>query len=128
MFSDTNHKTEDSAYAIENKNDEPKDTYFTGKLDSKTPTDVCREGQTLNIIQETATVQRDQKNSDDSCIRNFKTLAIKGREPENDQSASSCPSVITGDTAAMATIKEPTACIVQTGISDMYTVGAVRPF
>lgn len=128
MFSKPTLKTADSAFAaLENKNDEPKQLNFTGTLDPEKPKEVCKEGRAFEIIQETATIQRDEKNNDDSRIGDSMELAIKTRETENDQGDSSRPSVSTEDSAAMKTNNERTPSnddldmhTPQTGISDAY--------
>ena len=126
MFSKTMLITADSAIPIENKNDQPEHAYFTGTSDPGKLKEVCKEGQTFEVIQETATNQRDEKNSDDSRITDAKKFVIKAKDTENDQR--SCPSVTTEDNATVTTNNEPTPpnddldmYAPQTGISDVYT-------
>ena len=126
MFSKTMLITAASAIPIENKNDQPEHAYFTGTSDPGKLKEVCKEGQTFEVIQETVTNQRDEKNSNDSRVTDAKKLLIKAKDTENDQR--SCPSVTTQDNATVTTNNEPTPpnddldmYAPQTGISDVYT-------
>ncbi|XP_078364796.1 uncharacterized protein LOC144649210 isoform X2 [Oculina patagonica] len=106
MLSTPTLKTADSAFTIEIKNDEPKQAYFTGTLGPEKPKEVCKKGRTFEVIQETVTVQRDEMDTDDSRISDSKELAIKAKEPENDQEDTSPPLATTVDNNAMTTNNE----------------------
>ena len=128
MFIKTTLKTADSALIpIEIKNNQPEHTYFTGKLDPEKPKEVYKGGRTFEVMQGAATIQRDEKNNDDNCITDSKKLAIKAKEPKNDQRDLSCR---TED--GVTTNKERTPSndvldmhTLQTGISGVYN-GIIR--
>ena len=102
-----------SQITAKKENDEPENTYFTGKY-PKTK-DVIKEGGSVEVIQETAAVVRDKRSTDDSCSNDS---MIKAEEPENDQGDLSWPSVTEEGAVAMTTDNEPTP---SNGDVDMYT-------
>ena len=88
----------DSTLIIGNRNDQPENAYFTGRLGSKTPNEVFKEGQNFEVIQETA-----------KALHNEKSDSI---EPENPQDDLLSSSLTTEDTVAVDMLTH------QTGISN----------
>ena len=118
-------KAAENAFAIDDTNDEPKNAYATGKLNPKTPEEVFKERRAVEAIQETAAVQHDEMNTDDSCISTAKKVVIKAMEQKNDQRDLSYPSVTTEDTAKLSPPNDHLDMhaldALPTGISNVYT-------
>ena len=100
MLSQTKPKT-DNIVVIDSTKDELEETNFTGQLSPKSPNEVFKDGQTLEVIQETSKIFRDENSTVDSYISDSMKLLTKPKESENGQGdlLSSLPT--TEDTVAM---------------------------
>lgn len=106
MFTQTTPKT-DSIVVTDNINDEPENTHFSGQLNPKSPTEVFKDGQTLEVIQETSKVFRDENNTVDRCISDSMKLLIKPKEQENGQADLLSSSTTTEDTDVVTANNDP---------------------
>jgi len=124
MFTQTTPKT-DSIVVTDNINDEPENTHFSIQLSPKSPTEVFKDGQTLEVIQEASKVFRDENSTVDSCISDSMKLLIKPKEQENGQGDLLSSSPTTEDTDVVTANNDPPPSdddveilTHQTGISD----------
>lgn len=129
MFIQTTPKT-DSIMVIDSTNDEPDNTYFTLPM---SPNEALKDGQTLEVIEETSKVFRDENSTVDSCISGPTKLLNKPKEPENGQKDLLSSSPTTEDAVATAAKKDLTPSvddvdlfIHQTGISEKCSPNAYR--
>ena len=102
-------------------------------MSPKSPNEVFKDGQTLEVNEETSKVFHDENSTVDSCISGSMKLLIKPKEPENGQGDSLSSSHTTEDTVAMTANKDLTQSVDdvdmfthQTGISDNYSLHAYR--
>ena len=123
----------DSIIVIDTTNDEPDNTYFTAPMSPKSPNEVFKDGQTLEVNEESSKVFDDETSTVDSCISGSMKLLIKPKEPENGQGDLLGSSHTTEDTVAMTANKDLTPSVddvdmftFQTGISDNYSLHAYR--
>lgn len=102
---------------IDSTNDEPDNTYFTVPM---SPNEALTEGQTLEVIEETSKVFRDENSTVNSCISGPTKLLNKPKEPENGQKYLLSSSPTTGDAVATAAKKDLTPSV------DMLTYSCTR--
>lgn len=132
MFTQTTPEP-DSIIVIDTTNDEPDNTYFTAPMSPKSPNEVFKDGQTLEVNEESSKVFDDENSTVDGCISGSMKLLIKPKEPENGQGDLLSSSHTTEDTAAMTANKDLTPSVddvdmftFQSGISDNYSLNAYR--
>ena len=100
MFPQTTLKYLDSTHIEENRKDEPENAHFTRSLGPRTSNEVAKEGQTFEVIEETAKALHDE-NSNSS-------------KPENAKGCLLSSTATTEDIVAVDMLTH------QTGISNMY--------
>ena len=124
-----------SIIVIDTTNDEPDNTYFTLQMSPKSPNKAFKDGQTLEVIQETSKVSRDENSTVDSCISGSMKLLIERKEPENGQEDLLSSSPTTEDAVGVTANKDLTPSVDdvdifthQTGISEKCNLNAYIPF
>ena len=115
---------------IDTTNDEPDNSYFTVPVSPKSENEVFKDGQALEVTEETSKVFRDENSTVDSCMSDSMEFS---KESENNQGDLLSSPPTTDDTVAMTanddlnpSVDDVDMFTQQTGISDKYSVHAYR--